>query len=127
VVHLEKTQRRGKMGKVIGGIIVAILIAVLLVRCGILGFGGSGDSKSGSSEEQSEIIEETEEITITIVVTQDEYFIDEQKVTLTQIKERVTDESAEIKVILEDNYASAKAWDDIKAYLAEWEIVPIEQ
>ena len=115
------------MGKVIGGIIVAILIAVLLVRCGILGFGGRRDSKSGSSEEQSEIIEETEEITITIVVTQDEYFIDEQKVTLTQIKERVTDESAEIKVILEDNYASAKAWDDIKAYLAEWEIVPIEQ
>ena len=52
--------------------------------------------------------EETEEITITIVVTQDEYYIDEQKVTMTQIKEKVMDKSATIKSNIEDNYASGK-------------------
>lgn len=45
--------------------------------------------------------------------------IEEQEVTLTQIKQKVTDKSAIIKVILEDNYASAKAWDDIKTSLTE--------
>lgn len=116
------------MGKVIGGILSALVIAGLIIFLlfyfGVLGFGGSGDSKGGTNKEQSEI-KETEEITI--IVTQDEYFIDEQKVTLTQIKEKVTDESAVIKVVLENNYASAKAWDDIRTSLAEWGIIPIEQ
>ena len=103
----------------------------LLSHTGGLHFGeGTGDSDIKTEtviEEDSETIDEMEEITITIVVTQDQYLIDEQKVTLTQIKEKVTDTSVKIKVILEDNYASTKAWDEIKRNLTEWGIVPIEQ
>ncbi len=88
---------------------------------------GNGNVNTETVDNVSTVEEETEEITITIVVTQDEYYIDEQKVTMTQIKEKVMDKSATIKVILEDNYASMKAWDDIKTKLMEWEVIPIEQ
>lgn len=128
-----------QMGKVIGGIlgtlVIAGLVLFLLFHFDVLSLGkgnGNGnendDTKTESvTDKRSEVSNEVEEITITIVVTQDQYLIDDQEVTLTQIKEKVTDKSAIIKVILEDNYASAKAWDDIKARLAEWEVVPIEQ
>ena len=123
------------MGKIIGGIFgtlaVAGLVIFLLFHFGLLGWktgNGSGDAKTETVAEESQAtIEENEEITITIVVTQDQYLIGEQKVTLTQIKEKVTDKSATVKVVLEDNYASAKAWDDIKTNLEKWGIVPIEQ
>ena len=123
------------MGKVIGGIlgtlVIAGLVLFLLFHFGVLSLGGGSgidDVKTESvTDKRSKVMDEVEEITITIVVTQDQYLIDEQEVKLTQIKEKVTDKSAIIKVILEDNYASAKAWDDIKACFAEWEIVPIEQ
>ena len=127
------------MGKVIGGIlgtlVIAGLVLFLLFHFDVLSLGkgnGNGnendDTKTESvTDKRPEVTNEVEEITITIVVTQDQYLIDDQEVTLTQIKEKVTDKSAIIKVILEDNYASAKAWDDIKASLAEWEVVPIEQ
>lgn len=123
------------MGKIIGGILgtlaIAGLVLFLLFHFGVLSFG-KGDGNGGVKTEtvtdmRSEAIDEVEEITVTIVVKQDKYVIEEQEVTLTQIKEKVTDKSAIIKVILEDNYASAKAWDDIKTSLTEWGIVPIEQ
>lgn len=123
------------MGKIIGGILgtlaIAGLVLFLLFHFGVLSFGkgdGNGDVKTETlTDMRSEAIDEVEEITVTIVVKQDKYVIEEQEVTLTQIKEKVTDKSAIIKVILEDNYASAKAWDDIKTSLTEWGIVPIEQ
>lgn len=123
------------MRKVIGGIlstlVIAGLVLFLLFYFGILNLGdGNGKDNINTetiAEEDSTIADEPEEITITIVVTQDQYLIDEQNVTLTQIKEMVTDKSAIIKIILEDNYASAKAWDDLKTNLAEWGITPIEQ
>lgn len=116
---------------ILGTSIIAGVVLFLLSHTGGLHFGeGTGDSDIKTEtviEEDSETIDEMEEITITIVVTQDQYLIDEQKVTLTQIKEKVTDTSVKIKVILEDNYASTKAWDEIKRNLTEWGIVPIEQ
>lgn len=123
------------MGKIIGGILgtlaIAGLVLFLLFHFGVLSFGkgdGNGDVKTETvTDMRSEAIDEVEEITVTIVVKQDKYVIEEQEVTLTQIKEKVTDNSAIIKVILEDNYASAKAWDDIKTSLTDWGIVPIEQ
>lgn len=123
------------MGKIIGGILgtlaIAGLVLFLLFHFGVLSFGkgdGNGDVKTETvTDMRSEAIDEVEEITVTIVVKQDKYVIEEQEVTLTQIKEKITDKSAIIKVILEDNYASAKAWDDIKTSLTEWGIVPIEQ
>jgi hypothetical protein len=123
------------MGKIIGGILgtlaIAGLVLFLLFHFGVLSFGkgdGNGDVKTETvTDMRSEAIDEVEEITVTIVVKQDKYVIEEQEVTLTQIKEKVTDKSAIIKVILEDNYASAKAWDDIKTSLTDWGIVPIEQ
>ena len=123
----------GKVLGILGTLVIGILVGVLL----FFFFGGKGSgtgSGNGNGDVESEIVEETpviedeaEEITITIVVTQDQYIIDEQIVTLTQIREKVTDESAEIIVVLEDNYASAKAWDGIKTSLAEWGVIPIEQ
>lgn len=125
------------MGKVIGGIlgtlVVAGIVLFLLFHFGLLSWGGGNgngnvDEKNGAvAEDNQGAADESKDITITIVVTQDQYLIDEQQVTLTQIKEKVTDESAIIKVILEDNYASAKAWDDIKINLEKWGIIPIEQ
>ena len=111
--------------------IIKRVVLFLLSHTGVLHFGEeTGDSKVETetvTEGDLETIEELDEITITIVVTQDQYLIDGQEVTLTQIKEKVTDTSAKIKVILEDNYASTKTWDEIKRNLTEWEIVPIEQ
>ena len=125
------------MGKVISGIfgtlVVGAIVLFLLFRMGLISWGpGSGTGDGGEqfntvSDENQMIVEDPEEVTITIVVTQDKYMIDGQEVTLTQIKEKVTDESKTIKVVLEDNYASAKTWDEIKTNLAEWDIVPIEQ
>lgn len=125
------------MGKVIGGIlgtlVVAGIVLFLLFHFGLLSWGGgtgngNADEKNGAvAEDNQAAADESKDITITIVVTQDQYLIDEQPVTLSQIKEKVTDKSAAIKVILEDNYASAKAWDDIKINLEKWGIIPIEQ
>lgn len=125
------------MGKVIGGILgtltIVILILFLLSHFGLLSWGkgdGTGNGEANTEtviKEDVESTDEVEEIEITIVVRQDKYLIDDQEVTLTQIKERITDKSAEIKVILEDNYASAKAWDDIKVNLTKWGVTPIEQ
>lgn len=125
------------MEEVIGGIfatlVIAILVLFLLFHFGMLSWGngkgtGDGDVKTETVTDESPVVKnEVEETTITIVVTQDQYSIDEQKVTLTQIRERVTDESATINVVLEDNYASTKAWDDIKTSLANWGVTPIEQ
>lgn len=125
------------MGKVFGGIlgtlVIVFLISFLLSHFGILQWGNGNNGDAGDIEtekiesEEPVITDEIEETTITIIVTQDKYLIDEQEVTLTQIRERVTDESVIVKVVLEDNYASTKAWDDIKTSLAEWGIIPIEQ
>ena len=125
------------MGKVISGIfgtlVIGGIVLFLLFHFGLLSWGGgngdgNADEKMGAvAEDNQAAADEPKEITITIVVTQDQYLIDEQQVTLTQIKEKVTDKSATIKVILEDNYASAKAWDDIKINLEKWGIIPIEQ
>lgn len=122
------------MGKVLGGILgtlaIVVLVLFLLLHFGLLSWGnnsGNGDGDRKTVIEDSATVEESEELIITIVVTQDKYFIDDQEVTLTQINEKVTDESAIIKVVLENNYASAKAWDDIKSSLTEWGVIPIEQ
>ncbi len=124
-------KKKGRGRSILGTSVVAGVVLFLLSHTGVLHFGeGTGDSKVETetvTEGDLETIEELDEITITIVVTQDQYLIDGQEVTLTQIKEKVTDTSAKIKVILEDNYASTKAWDEIKRNLTEWEIVPIEQ
>lgn len=123
------------MGKVLGGIlgtlIIVGLVLFLLLHFGLLSWGnnnGDGDRETEKTViEDSAAVEEIEELEITIVVTQDKYLMDDQEVTLTQINEKVTDESAIIKVVLENNYASAKAWDDIKASLTEWGVIPVEQ
>ena len=144
---------RKKITGISGTLVFGGLVMLLLFRNGAGGIGdGNGDEgeivkaekeneedRETDTETENEIGNETDDaqpskaadelkkITVTIVVTQDQYLIDEQNVTLTQIKEKVTDESAIIKVVLEDNYASAKAWDNIKISLAEWGIVPVEQ
>ncbi len=121
---------RKAIGVLLGTFIITGMVFFLLFHFGLPGFGtgtGNGDENTDAVEETQTTEEESKEIEITIVVTQDKYLIDEQEVTLTQIKELVTDASAAIEVILEDNYASAKAWDDIKTNLESWGITPIVQ
>lgn len=130
------------MGKIIGSILgtlcIAGIVLFLLFHFGVLSLGKESetsdiktetvtDIRSKAMDVHPRVMDKNEEITVTIVVMQDKYMIEEQEVTLTQIKEKVTDKSAIIKVVLEDNYASAKAWDNIKSSLTEWDIVPIEQ
>ena len=130
------------MGKIIGSILgtlcIAGIVLFLLFHFGVLSLGKESetsdiktetvtDIRSKAMDVHPRVMDKNEEITVTIVVKQDKYVIEEQEVTLTQIKEKVTDKSAIIKVVLEDNYASAKAWDNIKSSLTEWDIVPIEQ
>ncbi|MBE5923588.1 MAG: hypothetical protein E7271_03850 [Lachnospiraceae bacterium] len=123
------------MGKVLGGVFATLLIVVIvflvLFKMGIIGIGGKGFGKGGSendsaisSEMKSEEIEKKE--SVTIVVKQDEYYIDNQQVTLTQLKEKVTDKSVS-EVIIENNYASSKTWDELKNSLDDWGITPVEQ
>ena len=74
------------MGKIIGGILgtlaIAGLVLFLLFHFGVLSFGkgdGNGDVKTETvTDMRSEAIDEVEEITVTIVVKQDKYVIEEQ-------------------------------------------------
>lgn len=116
-----------KMLKIlIAGILIAIAVSGF-VYCGSTGSGNGNETGSNimSTEKSSE---ENDEITITIVVMQDQYFIDEQTVTLTQIKEKIADMSDNnITVVLENNYASTKAWDNLKTNLEKMDVTIIEQ
>jgi flagellar basal body-associated protein FliL len=118
----------GNLIKII--LVIAIVIIIVAIFSGKIGFGkgdGNGDGDDSVATEQTESSQNQEETTVTIVVKQDQYYIDEQEVTLTQIKEKVTAMNENLTVIIENNYASAKTWDEIKNYLEEWGISPIEQ
>lgn len=121
------------MGKFFAGILVAILIAALLAYFGFINFGlggkGEGQGEQPKSSVTSEVKEEEkpEEMTVTIEVKKDVYLMDGQEVTLSQIKNKVTDSSKKIKVVLVNNYAATKAWDELKAAFTEWGIEAVEE
>lgn len=95
---------------------------------------GNGDGGDSSATVEAQVMtnsdvvnEEPEEKLITIVVKQDKYLIDDKELTISEIKDICSDDSIVAEVVIEDNYASVKAWDDIKSILDDMEIVYDEQ
>lgn len=119
------------MGKFFAGVFLTVVVIALLFFFGVFKLGvGDGKGSETKTTETTEKVEkepEQKEVTVVIVVKQDSYFIEEKEVTLSEIKERVTDSSTKVKVVIENNYAGAETWDSLKNSLLEWGITPIEQ
>ena len=127
---MEKKKRGGKVG------LVAAAGAVLLLAGGMgggLGFGG-GDALPAVSDQ---VIEQTEDAavkeedavaSVTIEVKQDEYIVDGTPMKLDEIDSLIHQvDMYKASFVLVDNYASAKAWDDIMSLMASHGISVVEQ
>ena len=140
--------KKSKKGKVVGGVgIVAILAALALFGGKSLGLGGGGglglgkdanvnsDVESSKDEEkepvenkQEELPKEKETKEISIEVKQGQYLIDGAEKSLADIEALLTAENAgETSFVLVNDYAAAKAWDDVKALFTMYEINVVEQ
>lgn len=120
------------MGKFFAGILVAVVILAILGYLGFISFGkGKGEGTTNNptvSATESVKEEDTKpETTVTVEVIKDVFLMDGKEVTLSQIKESVTDTSKQVKVVLVNNYASTKTWDEIKSALTEWGIQAVEE
>lgn len=139
-------KKEKKKGKVVGGVGAVAVVAVLALLFG-KGFGLGGGTGTGDGDgerqnvnaetentvdEEKDVVEdkkdETIAATVTIEVKQGQYLIDGEEKTLAEIEALLTGENAaNTSFILEDNYASTKAWDEIKALFTEHEIDAVEQ
>lgn len=122
------------MGKFFAGIMVTVAIILLLFYLGLISFGpggkGEGQGETSKTTSIQEIKEEetrVEEKVIQIEVKKDIYLVEGEEVTLSRIKEKVTEPSKSIKVTLVNHYASTKAWDELKSALMEWGIEAAEE
>lgn len=140
--------KKSKKGKVAGGVGIAAVIAALalfggnglgLGGGGGLGFGKDANVNSDAQNQQDEVKEpvenpkeelpeEKEETTVSIEVKQGQYLIDGAEKSLAEIEVLLTAEDAkETSFVLVNNFAAAKAWDDVKALFTEYEIDVAEQ
>ena len=135
---MKKTQKKRGIG-----LPAAIAAAVLLMLGGGIGLGkgagmGTGEEASAPAEtvveqpeEQQEPVEEhkTEVVTnVTITVKQDQYLMNEKETTLEEIKAYIEGcDKENTSFVLVDHYASAKAWDQLKQLMTEYEISAVEQ
>lgn len=137
-------KKEKKKGKVVGGVGAVAVVAVLALLFG-KGFGLGGGTGTGDGEKQSvnseaentvdeekDVVEDKKDtadaVTVTIEVKQGQYLIDGAEKTLAEIEALLTGENAaNTSFVLEDNYASTKAWDEIKALFTEHEIDAVEQ
>ncbi len=145
---MAKEKKKGKKGKVVGGVGALALIAALAFFGGKgLGLGGGGglglnkdtnvnaDAENKQDEVkdpvenvQEELLEEKETTTVSIEVKQGQYLIDGAEKTLVDIEALLTaEDAADTSFVLVDNYAATKAWDDVKALFTEYEIDVVEQ
>lgn len=121
------------MGKFFAGILLAVVVIAILAYFGFINFGfggkGEGNAEKSSSSITQEVkqTEKKEEVLVKVEVKKDLYLIDGKEVTLSQIKEKVTDSEKQAKVVIINNYASTKAWDELKAAFTEWEIHAVEE
>jgi len=125
--------------------ILLLLLIVLVAAAAVMlwlgdgfGFGGGtgeGD-KGGEASQQAQEPEPPEEdeeqpapkVDIVIEVRQGEYMVDGEAVSLAGIEGMIHESDAQSTTfILRDDYASAKAWDDVKALFAEHEINVVEE
>ncbi len=140
--------KKSKKGKVAGGVGIAAVIAALalfggnglgLGGGGGLGFGKDANVNSDAQNQQDEVKEpvenpkeelpeEKEETTVSIEVKQGQYLIDGAEKSLAEIEALLTAEDAkDTSFVLVNNFAAAKAWDDVKALFTEYEIDVVEQ
>lgn len=140
----------GKILGIIGTILVAFAIFFILFFGKGFGLGngngkgdGNGNSNSNAVSDEQDISEneETETqnevsegtsadngITVVIEVKQSQYLIDGKEMALSEIESMIQSYDMEnTSFIIEDNYASAKAWDEIKQLFLSYEISVVEQ
>lgn len=133
----------GKVLGVIGTILVAFAIFFFLFFGKGFGLGngkGDGDGNGSAvsneqdvneSETQNEVNEGTgadNETTVVIEVKQSQYLIDGKEMTLSDIKSLIQGYDPEnTSFVIEDNYAAAKAWDEIKELFLSYEVSVVEQ
>lgn len=126
----NKKPRRGSFLSMKTMLILGFFLLLFLAfKMGFGGFGGSGPASEGDKQGEQAVTEtKPEEVEkITIEVKKDLYLIEGKEVSLDEIKEKVTTSEKKVNVILENNYASAKTWDEIKNALSEWGITTIDQ
>lgn len=126
---MEKKKKGGKAG------LVAAAGAVLLLAGGVrggLGIGGgevlpaSGNQVIEQAEDAAAKQEET--ATVTIEVKQDEYIVDGKPMKLGEIDSLIHQvDMYKASFVLVDNYASAKAWDDLMSLMVSHGISVVEQ
>lgn len=130
-------KKKGKKG-VVAGAVGGALAAILLLGGGLgLGSGGEGSvpamNEAASAEPAPAVTPAPETTpaptpspvpeakTVRIEARQDQYFIDGTEVSLGEIEALITaEENADF--VLEDHYASAKAWDELKALFTKYEV-----
>ncbi len=141
--------KKSKKGKVAGGVGIAAVIAALALFGGKgLGLGGGGglgldfgkdanvnsdvqnpqDEVKEPVENKDELPEEKNQTTVSIEVKQGQYLIDGEEKSLADIEALLTAEGVkDTSFVLVNNFAAAKAWDDVKALFTEYEIDVVEQ
>lgn len=126
-----KRLRGGILGKAIFLIVVLVIIGLILkFGSGWFGGGGSGsgspDGDKKTEAKQDEAKDDDIE-KIEIEVKQDKYFLNGVEVSLDEIKAKIEASAKKVAVTLENNYASAKIWDEIKNALSELNITVVEE
>lgn len=143
---MAKKKKKGKAGKVAGGVGVAAVIAALALFGGKglglgngsgLGLGVGNDTKVNSetqnqTDEEKEPVEEKQDETVagkvSVEVKEGQYLIDGTEKSLADIEALLTAEDAKnTSFTLVNNYASAKAWDEVKALFTKYGIAVTEQ
>lgn len=143
-----KKEGKKRGGKVVAGSATAVVLAVLAMFGGkAFGLGGgSGTGEDGNRNmvnKQSSVSKEQESDTtvndeattamvegtaIVIEVVKNKYLIDGEEKNLSEVELVIRRaDSEKTTFILEDNYASAKAWDDVREIFINLELSVIEQ
>ncbi len=126
---MEKKKRGGSVG-----LVAAAGVALLLAG----GFGGGAGLGAGEAlpAASDQVIEQSEEAvkeeatvsTVTIEVKEDEYIVDGTIMKLDEIESMIHQaDMYQAAFVLVDNYASAKAWDDVVGLLSEHGISVVQQ
>ena len=124
------------MKKILGILVVLAIIGLVVWYLLGKGFGlggtGEGNGQNNEINNQQDVNSDTEQEiekeTIIIEVKQSQYLVDGKEVTLSDIESMLSADKVENTVfILEDNYASTKAWDEVKKLFTSYEISVIEQ
>ena len=127
---MEKKKRGGKVG------LAAAAGAVLLLAGGFgggIGFGGGNSVPAASTQvveqtQEDAVKEETVQESVTIEVRQDEYVVDGKTMSLNEIDSLIHQvDMYNASFVLVDNYASAKAWDEIMSLMVDHGISVVEQ